>query len=213
MTDRFTAKMMVVGDIGTNCYIMQNTETKAVLIVDPGDEAERIADAVREEGGRPEAILLTHGHHDHIMAVGKLREQFPDCKVYIGAKEKGMLTQPLGMFPGTPSDYMKEPDVWVSDGEVLSLIGTSFSVIETPGHTKGSVCYWNREEGLLFSGDTLFRGSCGRTDFPGGSMKEMQASLRKLKERIPDDAYVLPGHMNTSVMANEKRFNPYMAGL
>ena len=211
MTDRFTIKILVVGEIRTNCYIMQNRETGAALIVDPGDGAEKIAQILMEDGGTPEAILLTHAHHDHIMAVGGLKERWPDCKVYIALKEKGMLTQPLGMFPGTPAQYMGEPDEWVSDGEELSLIGTSFSVLWTPGHTPGSVCYFNREEGILFSGDTLFRGSCGRTDFPGGSPEEMRASLQKLKESIPDEVYVLPGHMNTSVMENEKWFNPYMA--
>ncbi|MBE5996588.1 MAG: MBL fold metallo-hydrolase [Lachnospiraceae bacterium] len=211
MTDRFTVKILIVGEIRTNCYLMQNQETGAALIVDPGDEAEKIAQIIEKDGGTPEAILLTHGHHDHVMAVGDLRKRWPSCKVYIGSEEKGMLSQPLGMFPGTPSDYMGEPDEWVDDGEVLSLIGTSFSVLRTPGHTKGSVCYWNEEEGILFSGDTLFRGSCGRTDFPGGSMEEMRESLKRLKDTIPDEVYVLPGHMNTSVMENEKRFNPYMA--
>ena len=210
MTDRFTIKILIVGEVRTNCYFMRNQDTGATLIVDPGDEAERIAEIAEKEGGKPEAILLTHSHHDHIMAVGDLQRRWPSCKVYIGSKEKGMLTQPLGMFQGTPSDYMEEPDEWVSDGEILSLIGTSFLVLETPGHTEGSVCYFNEEEGILFSGDTLFRGSCGRTDFPGGSMQEMRASLLKLKERIPDEVYVLPGHMNTSVMINEKRFNPFM---
>ncbi len=213
MTERFSIKILVVGEIRTNCYIMQNIQTGKALIVDPGDEAERIGQLLLKDGGTPEAILLTHGHHDHIMAVSDLKERTPDLKVYIGEEEKGMLRQPLGMFPGTPSDFMGEPDVWVKDGDVLNLIGTSFEVLHTPGHTKGSVCYYNREEGILFSGDTLFCGSCGRTDFPGGSMREMRASLSRLKEEIPDDVFVLPGHMNTSVMEEEKRYNPYLAAL
>ena len=211
MNDRFTIRILVVGDIGTNCYLMENTESKTALIVDPGDEADLIGEALEKDGMTPEAILITHAHHDHVMAVGKLKDRWPSIKVYIGEKEKGVLTQPLGMFPGTPLDYMEMPDVFVREGETVSVIGTSFAVLETPGHTPGSVCYYNGEEGILFSGDTLFRGSCGRTDFPGGSMQEMQLSLEKLKDEIPDSVYVLPGHMNTSVMEYEKRFNPFMA--
>ena len=158
-------------------------------------------------------ILLTHGHYDHIRGVPEVAEK-TGAKVYIHSEDAVMLTDPeasLARFVGGTEFKPTAEFTEIKDGDVIDFDGTAIKVIHTPGHTKGSVCYVFDD--VILSGDTLFRGSVGRTDFPGGSAKEMQASLKKLKERIPDDAYVLPGHMNTSVMANEKRFNPFMAGL
>ncbi|MDO4479222.1 MAG: MBL fold metallo-hydrolase [Lachnospiraceae bacterium] len=208
MEMNFRLYALQVGPIRTNCYLIVHEDTQEIIVVDPGDEAERILDKCRELGGEVKAIFLTHGHWDHTNGVKGLKTSLPEVKVYAGAKECAMLRTPsLNAGHGGVADEI-EPDVTVEDGEVLSVIGLDFKVLETPGHTAGSVCYYMEKDGVLFAGDTLFRGSYGRTDLPTGDEAAIRKSLRRLADELPDDVSVLSGHGPTSTMAFEKAHNP-----
>jgi len=190
--------VLPLGDYQTNCYIVHEENSTDCLIIDPGYEPEIISSYLEEKGLTPEAILLTHCHFDHVGAVKDLAAQY-DCKVFLDKKE-------LAMPPMLTNGPLYYTDGY-GDGDTLTLAGIPIQVLETPGHTPGSVCLIM--EDTLFSGDTLFAGSCGRTDFPGGSMKQMMASLARLAA-LPGDYQVLPGHMEPSTLDRERRFNPYM---
>ena len=199
-----------VGPIVTNCYLIQNTDTREIIVVDPGDSAETITRAVLEMEGTVAAVLLTHGHHDHILGLPGLLEKCPS-PVYACSDEKEMLSDPkINMSAFEGQNVTAEPDVWLEDNEVISMAGFDIRVIHTPGHTRGSCCYYFKEQNILISGDTLFRGSVGRTDFPGGSMKQMYGSLHRLLEELPDDTMVFPGHGPATTIEFEKRNNPFV---
>lgn len=188
------------GSLYTNCYMAWGEGSDTCILVDPGFEGEQILDAVRSQGKKVEAILLTHGHFDHVGGVKVIAAQ-TGCKVYI---HKADLELPnkltLGTIPCT--DHYDE-------GDVLQLAGLSLKVMHTPGHTPGGVSLVC--EDVIFSGDTLFAGTCGRTDLPGGSYLEISRSLLRLSE-LEGEYRVLPGHGESSSMDMERRFNPYMQG-
>ena len=190
--------VLPLGDYQTNCYIVHEENSTDCLIIDPGYEPEIISSYLEEKGLTPEAILLTHCHFDHVGAVKDLAAQY-DCKVFLDKKE-------LAMPPMLTNGPLYYTDGY-GDGDTLTLAGIPIQVLETPGHTPGSVCL--RTEGALFSGDTLFAGSCGRTDLPGGSWEQMTASLKRLAA-IPENLWVLPGHGETSTLDSEKKYNPYL---
>ena len=199
----------VLGPIYTNVYFLKNKETGEVIIIDPAVQADRIEQAVASIGGKPAAILLTHGHFDHIMAVGAVKERY-GIPVYAARPEKPLLENPpKDMMPYRSPDPVK-PDVLLDDDQVLELAGFRIRVFLTPGHTKGSCCYYIEDEGVLFSGDTLFLESMGRTDFPGGSMSEIVASLHRLLDTLPEETEVYPGHDAATTIAHEKRYNPFV---
>ena len=189
---------LTLGAYGTNCYIVNDSASKACCVIDPGYTPEKILDEVNALGLTVEAILLTHGHFDHVGGVKEIAAE-TDCDVYLCADE---LTLPPQITAGQLY-YTKT----YGEGDTLHLAGLTICVIRTPGHTPGSVCLLIDD--AMFSGDTLFAGSCGRTDFPGGSMKQMMASLARLAA-LPGDYRVLPGHMEPSTLDRERRFNPYM---
>ena len=194
--------VLPLGDYQTNCYIVHEENSTDCLIIDPGYEPEIISSYLEEKGLTPEAILLTHCHFDHVGAVKDLAAQY-DCKVFLDKKE-------LAMPPMLTNGPLYYTDGY-GDGDTLTLAGIPIQVLETPGHTPGSVCLIM--EDTLFSGDTLFAGSCGRTDFPGGSMQEMAKSLSLLAELpLPDATKVLPGHEGFSTLGQERSTNPYMNG-
>ena len=206
---QLTLRAMTLGGGGTNCYLVQNTETGDTVIVDPADEAERIIAEIRKMDGKPAAILLTHGHYDHIMAVNALKEEY-QIPVYIDRADEKLLGDPKLNLSGLwYIPYTCSADQLVQEGDELELAGTVFRVLHTPGHTAGSCCYYLPAEHVLFSGDTLFAMSCGRTDLPTGSMREMRASLKRLFLELPEDTAVYPGHMNSTTIAAEKRYNPF----
>lgn len=186
-----------LGDYETNCYIVYTDHSKKCVVIDPGYDAFLIEDHLTGMGLECDAILLTHGHFDHVGAVRDLAATF-GCPVYLRPEE---LTMPPQMTAG-PLYYT---DFYPTEGQ-LTVAGLEFTVLHTPGHTPGSVCLI--EEDALFSGDTLFAGSCGRTDFPGGDARQMSASLRSLKE-LPDHLRVFPGHGAASTIAYEKKHNFY----
>lgn len=200
----------IVGSVSTNCYLLKNKETGEMLIVDPGDNADRIEQKILEMQGRPVAILLTHGHFDHILAAEELKKKF-NISIYASAKEEKTLQDPrINLTAFHMSSYTLKADVYLSDLQVVELAGFSVQMIETPGHTVGSCCYYLKDEGVLFSGDTVFCGSVGRTDFPEGSTSAIVNSLHRLLEALPDDTDVYPGHDVATTIGYEKRYNPFV---
>ncbi len=195
-------KIMQVGDIMTNCYFLVDTDTSVMAIIDPGDEAEAIQEAAEEVGAEVKMILLTHGHYDHTTAVPSLHRVYPEAEIYIheaDAKGAGSHLYPLaGNVEGLK---------FYDEGDTLTLGTLTIHVMHTPGHSPGSVTLQVGD--VLFTGDTLFCGSCGRTDLPGGSYKEIMESLKRLGQ-LEGNFHVCPGHDRTSTLANERKYNPYL---
>ncbi len=189
---------MALGDYQTNCYIIHNAASKTCCVIDPGYASDFILDKLEELGLTLEAILLTHGHFDHVGAVKELAAE-TQCHVYLCAED---LSMPPMMTSGTL--YYTHT---YTEGSQLHLAGLDISVLHTPGHTPGSVCLL--VENSLFSGDTLFAGSCGRTDLPGGNWATIVNSLRRLAA-LEGNLWVLPGHGETTTLRDEKKYNPYM---
>ena len=203
-------QQMVLGPVYTNCYIAKNKETGEALIIDPADSPSKIELKVNAMGARPVAVLLTHGHFDHIMGVEAVREKY-QIPVYACRQEEEMLREPpVNMTDQMGKSCSIRPDVFLDDLQVFEAAGFSIQMIHTPGHTKGSCCYYLKEEGVLFSGDTLFCGSVGRTDFPGGSASQIRDSLHRLLAALPDDTSVYPGHDTSTTIGYEKRYNPFV---
>ena len=195
-------RILQVGPIGTNCYLLCHETEKLCAVVDPGGDAARVAAAVVDTGCAPCAILLTHGHYDHTGGVAELRAKWPDVPVYLNHRDQyegdAYLQQ---LFPPVPGakDY--------DEGDTIQVGGLTVDVMATPGHSEGSVTL--RCGDVLLCGDTLFAGSCGRTDFPGGSVKKIMASLKRLGS-LEGDLQVYPGHMETSTLDQERSWNPYL---
>lgn len=190
--------VLPLGDYQTNCYIVHEENSTDCLIIDPGYEPEIISSYLEEKGLTPAAILLTHCHFDHVGAVKDLAAQY-DCKVFLDKKE-------LAMPPMLTNGPLYYTDGY-GDGDTLTLAGIPIQVLETPGHTPGSVCLIM--EDTLFSGDTLFAGSCGRTDLPCGNARAMRDSLRRLAA-LSENYRVCPGHGPSSTLNREKKTNPYL---
>ena len=209
-TDVFNLMRLMVGEIATNCYILHNLEQHKLIVIDPGGDAQDIEGAIAGFLSEVEAILITHGHYDHLMAVAALKEKHPEAVFIAPEAEKPVLAMYSDFIGDTPLNVTGPPDRYVKDQEVLELIGTKLKVIATPGHTAGSVCYYDEELQILFSGDTLFRQTCGRVDLPTGNARSMRNSLHLLRDIIPDEVKVLPGHMQLSLMGDEKKNNPYI---
>ena len=202
-------KSFLLGMVATNCYLIINKETGEALIVDPADDALRISNAIEQGKCKPVAILLTHGHFDHIMAANDLKKRY-QLPIYAHVEEEDVLKQTsLNMCSMIGQTYTTEADVYVRDGEHLKLAGLDIIVLHTPGHTKGSVCYYLPEEKTLMSGDTLFHCSIGRTDFPTGSTLGLLRSVQEKLFVLPDDVKVYPGHDSVTSIGYEKQYNPF----
>ncbi|MEM0530030.1 MBL fold metallo-hydrolase [Zongyangia sp. HA2173] len=196
-----------VGYLQENCYIAYD-EDKVAVVIDPGDEGQKLVEAIRNRGLDVRYILLTHGHFDHTGAVMEIKNEF-GAKLCVSGEDAEMLTDPqlsLAMRQRwKPEDI--SIDWLLSDGDVIEAGKMRFEVIATPGHSKGSVTY--RCENVLFTGDTLFQGDCGRTDLYGGSYEQIKASLRRLAD-LEGDYQVLPGHGPDSTLEEERLHNIYM---
>lgn len=200
----------ILGMVGTNCYLLCNMDIKECVLIDPADSQDEISRMIDESGCSLKGILLTHGHFDHIMAADAIRDKY-GVKVYASCDEKNTLEQPhinLGEAYGLKLSV--KADVWHKDGEILKLAGFDIEALHTPGHTEGGSCYYVREIGVLFSGDTLFCGSVGRTDFPGGSMSEIVRSIKEKLMVLPDDTKVYPGHGEGTSVGYERENNPFL---
>lgn len=200
----------VLGSMGTNCYLIENEETKELVIVDPAICPEYLISYVKRIGYEPKAILLTHGHFDHVMGIDNWVKAF-QIPVYLHEDEKEVLENPsvnLSEMFGSSYSYQKVQEV--REGEVLHLAGYNFRVIHTPGHTKGSCCYYEADEGILISGDTLFYQSVGRSDFPTGSASVLVQSIKEKLFCLPENVKVYPGHNDLTCIEDEKQYNPYV---
>ena len=207
---KLKVNLYVVGVLSTNCYVAINDETKECIIIDPGASAKALAQRIRQEELIPVAIFLTHGHCDHAGAAEKLAKEL-DVKIYAQKEEKDTLEDPnknLSALMGQKESY--PADVYLQDEQELDLAGFHIRVLHTPGHTTGSCCYYFSYEGVLFSGDTLFAQSVGRTDFPGGSMSQIVRSIKSKLMVLPERTTVYPGHNDVTSIEHERMYNPYL---
>ena len=195
----------MVGPIMTNCYILCDEAAKVCAVIDPGDEPKRIEAMIASCGCSPVMILLTHGHFDHCTGVAGLLEKWPDLPVYIHEAD---VTDGVGGELTFRRLDEKNQRYW-HEGDTLTVGGLTLRVMETPGHSRGSVCLLVEGQGVIFSGDTLFRGNCGRCDFPGGDYRAMLRSLARLG-RLEGQYQVYPGHEEATDMDYERKANPYM---
>ena len=196
---------LMVGPIMTNCYLLCDEAAKVCAVIDPGDEPERIEALMATTGCTPVMILLTHGHFDHCTGVAGLLEKWPDLPVYIHEAD---VTDSSGSELTFRRLDEKNQRYW-HEGDTLTVGGLTLRVMETPGHSRGSVCLLVEGQGVIFSGDTLFRGNCGRCDFPGGDYRAMLRSLARLG-RLEGQYQVYPGHEEATDMDYERKANPYM---
>ena len=172
----------VVGPVETNCYLVTNTKTNELIVIDPGEEADMLISKIKASGAKPAAILLTHAHFDHITGAAAVAGEF-GVKIYLH---------------------------FVKDEQELEIAGFKIRVLFTPGHTPGGCCYYFPYEDVVFTGDSLFCGSIGRTDFKGGSMSDLVRSVKEKLMSLPDKTAVYPGHNESSTIENERMFNPYL---
>lgn len=199
---------VVTGALLENAYIATDGESGTAVVIDPGDDARKIEEQIDRLGLKVPYILLTHGHADHIGAVDELRERY-HAKVAVHEKDAEMLTSGtsnLSSFMGVPFS-IGPADILLKDGDTVEVGNLALHTLHTPGHSQGSVCFLG--DGVLFSGDTLFEDSIGRTDFPGSSMEEMRTSLQRLK-MLAEDYDIYPGHGASTTLKREKAMNPYM---
>ena len=206
--------MLTVGPIQENCFLVRREGSDKLLVVDPGDEVERILAAISSSGAEVEAILLTHTHFDHIGAVAPLAAA-TGAPVYCPELEVPVLADIMTYVPypdfGPFESY--DADETIAGGEALALAGMELDVVFTPGHSPGHVTYSVRGEDALFSGDVLFQGSVGRVDLPGGDWDTLLASITTLAESHPDETAVYPGHMGTTTLGAERAANPFLTSL
>lgn len=205
-TERF-----VLGPVGTNCYIAGNEDTMECFIVDMAACPPELVSHIRKTGLTVKAVLLTHGHFDHIMGLDRFLREFP-VPVYACAAEKeimedAQMNSSAGML-GQPYTFNRAE--YVKDRDFLDIAGMKIQVIRTPGHTVGGCCYYIADEKVLFSGDTLFRASVGRTDLPTGSMGALIRSITDRLLVLPDETRVYPGHMEETTIGYEKQYNPFL---
>lgn len=195
-------KVLQVGPIGTNCYILEDETTNLAAVIDPGDDEQRILAALKADRVEVKYLLLTHGHYDHTTAVPPLKQALPDAQVYIHQADANGAGSQLFPLAGQIDDLLL-----YDEGDELPLGSLTIHVMHTPGHSKGSVTL--RVGDVLFTGDTLFCGSMGRTDLRGGSYEEIMASLKRLGE-LEGDFHVCPGHDVTSTLERERTYNPFL---
>jgi glyoxylase-like metal-dependent hydrolase (beta-lactamase superfamily II) len=200
---------LTVGQLGVNCYIVSCEDTKEALVIDPGDNAEKILEKIEQENLQVKYIVNTHGHADHIGANNILKNK-TNAAIAIHIEDAPMIGDPklnLSVYIGT-SIISDSADIILNDGDTITIGNVNLSVLHTPGHTKGGICLVT--EGALFSGDTLFAESIGRCDFPDGSMNDLIHSIQSQLMSLSDDVKVYPGHGSVTTIGWERIHNPYL---
>ncbi len=201
----------ILGPVSTNCYYIHREDSSEVVVIDPADQGDRICEELTGMGLGVKGILLTHGHFDHMAGAKALRER-SGAKIYAFSGEEALCKDPM---LNLSMDFIGQslsvtPDVYLEDGQEITLGGITFKILYTPGHTSGSCCFYVEEGNLLFAGDTLFLESIGRTDFPTSSMSSMRQSLQRLM-LLPEDCTVYPGHGEITRIGYEKQYNPFVS--
>ncbi|MCR5279251.1 MAG: MBL fold metallo-hydrolase [Lachnospiraceae bacterium] len=201
---------ITLGQYMTNCYFLYREGSSDTIIIDPADSGAYLYDKLKEKGFEIKAILLTHGHFDHIFGVEDIVKK-AGVKVYAAKAEEALLSDSsLNVSAGVGRPVTVHPDVFLNDGEELNLCDIDIKVIFTPGHTAGSCCFYIEEAGFLIAGDTLFEGSVGRTDLPTGSTRIMMDSIKDKLMALPDDTKVYPGHGGSTTIGFERVNNPFL---
>lgn len=207
---------LVLGLYETNCYVLRSGEAaEDCLIIDPGLEAGPLIDFLQQHKLNPLAVVLTHGHIDHIAGVAALRKDYPDIKIYIHKLDAEMLSEPQtnlsammgsaeGGFKTGPAEFLLEEETCIEQA------GVKLHVLHTPGHTPGGICLYSRQEAIVFTNDTLFADSIGRTDFPDGSMPQLLNGIKEKLFTLPEETTVYPGHGPKTTIAHEKAHNPFL---
>lgn len=201
---------IVLGVCQTNCYFVYEEGDNRAIVFDPADKGGYIYDKLSEKGFIVAAILLTHGHFDHIWGVEELKER-SGAKVYAYEEEKEVCEHAsVNYSENTGRACEIKADVYVKDGEEISVAGMTCRLLATPGHTKGSCCYYFEDDKILLSGDTLFQESVGRTDLPTGSMSALVRSIREKLMPLPEEVKIYPGHGEATSIGHEKKYNPFL---
>jgi len=204
---------LVLGAYGTNCYVLRSSESVTdCLIIDAGLGAHKLINFLDEHELNPVAVILTHGHIDHIEGVAALRAEFPDIKVHIHKLDAEMLVEPYSNLSAmTGVAFSVEPaDFLLDEQSIIEQAGIKLSVLHTPGHTPGGICLYSKEEGIVFTDDTLFAESIGRTDFPNGNTEQLLNSIKEKLYILPDETKVYSGHGEVTTIGHEKRYNPFL---
>lgn len=205
-------KGFAIGPVSANCYIICDEQTKVGAVIDPGDYNGVLLKEIQNAGIEElKYILCTHAHFDHIAGVGRLKEKFPEAKIAVGLEDSAALNDErlsLAAYFGAPF-YPCVADEELKNGDVVTVGNLNFNIISAPGHTPGGVIYYEKEQGILFTGDTLFKGSIGRTDFPGSNSIMIMDTLRKIKT-LPDECVVYSGHGEKTTIKHEKKYNMYL---
>lgn len=199
----------VVGPLEENTYVIADEATKEAIVIDPGDESDRLIDFIKDKGLQAKSIICTHAHFDHVGATGDIKKATggkilihrKDMEVYETAKDQAA-------FWGYDIDDIPQPDGFLDEGDDIRLGNLNFKVMHTPGHSPGGICLYG--EGILLTGDTIFKGSVGRTDFPGGSAEELKKSFRRLLE-LPEDTKIYSGHGPDTSVGIEKKTNFFVS--
>ena len=200
----------VVGPVQTNCYFVTNIKTKEMIIIDPGACANQLAKKVDESGAKPVAILLTHGHFDHATDAKPLADHY-GIKIYIHEADKATLDDPqlnVSYMMGQSKTFYA--DIFLKDKQEIDIAGFHIVVLHTPGHTPGGCCYYFPYQNVVFSGDTLFCTSVGRTDFPKGSAAQIIRSIKEKLLPLQDETTVYTGHNDITTIGTERMYNPYL---
>ncbi|MDD5829197.1 MAG: MBL fold metallo-hydrolase [Lachnospira sp.] len=207
---QISVDVKVLGMVRTNCYLLNNDEINECVLIDAADNADELIRMVEAHGSKLKAVLLTHGHFDHILAAKEVCERC-GVKLYASLQEQEVLESPvINLSENYGMNVSIKADETLSDGQILNLAGMDIKVLLTPGHTKGGVCYYVESENILFSGDTLFAESVGITDFPTGSMSMIVRSIKDKIMVLPDNTRVYPGHGEGTSVGYERINNPFL---
>lgn len=204
-------ELFATGILGTNTYVVMNEETKEAVVIDPARLSKKLREYIDGEQLQIKAILLTHAHFDHIMGIDEVIEAYGQMPVYVEENDLELLHHAeLNESTTYTKGYSYDGGDVIHGGDTLSLIGEQFQVIHTPGHTAGGVCYYVENAGMVFSGDTLFRASIGRSDFKTSSTAALISSVKDKLFLLPDETIVFPGHMSATKIGFEKKANPFV---